>query len=378
MKNSKFSTELIITIIATSLVSSLFVSTLGGNSLVYPTPSLSQSIQQNQQDLQSIINKEVQQTITDTINDINNSNSASDQTNNSQTQNNTSLAPFQQKASVIDNMPSQKIRVGDIDIAYKILGDGNRTMILITGLGATMDMWSPYLLNNLTDAPNDYRVIIFDNRGAGESTIGTKEFSFSQFANDTLGLLDALNIKKADILGASIGGSIALELSTLNPNRVNNLIIYESSCGGKDSLPPSLDVIQTFSNSSLSPQERGQKSISLAFPEQWLKLNPNVMDFLPIPKESVSPDVIQKQLTALEEWSGNCQKLENITSPTLAIVGTEDEFTPAENSVMIAEKIPGAWLVQIRDAGHGLMYQYPATFIEIVETFLNVTDNKMR
>jgi hypothetical protein len=158
----------------------MFPLTLGGTSLVYATTSLDQSIQQNQQDLQSTINKEVQQTITDTISNINNNSNLDSNrigSNNSQTQDTTaSLSSFQQKASVIDSLPSQKVKVGDIDIAYKMLGDGNRTMVLITGLGATMDMWSPYLLNNLTTAPNDYRVIIFDNRGAGESTIGPKDF----------------------------------------------------------------------------------------------------------------------------------------------------------------------------------------------------------
>jgi pimeloyl-ACP methyl ester carboxylesterase len=63
-----------------------------------------------------------------------------------------------------------------------------------------MDMWSPTLLNQLS---TNRSVVIFDNRGAGESTAGTEEFSINQFANDTIGLLDALKIKKADILGSS-------------------------------------------------------------------------------------------------------------------------------------------------------------------------------
>ena len=360
----------------------MFPLTLGGTSLVYATTSLGQSIQQNQQDLQSTINKEVQQTITDTISNINNnSNLDSNRIGsiNSQTQDTTaSLSAFQQKASVIDSLPSQKVRVGDIDIAYKILGDGNRTMVLITGLGATMDMWSPYLLNNLTIAPNDYRVIIFDNRGAGESTIGTKEFSINQFVNDTVGLLDALSIEKTDILGWSMGAFIAQELAAMNPDRVDDLILYASSCGGPDAVPPTPEVIQTFSNTSLSPEQIAQESISLMFPTQWFEANPNYLNYFPIPTESVSPEVMGMQTEALENWSGNCQILGDITSPTLAIVGTDDFFTPAENSVTIVEKIPGAWLVQIRDAGHGLMYQYPETFTTIVETFLNGSDKNMR
>jgi pimeloyl-ACP methyl ester carboxylesterase len=60
---------------------------------------------------------------------------------------------------------------------------------------------------------------------------------------------------------------------------------------------------------------------------------------------------------------------QKITHPTLVIVGTEDIFTPAGNSLMIVGKIPPAWLVQIRDAGHGLMNEYPDQFNRIISTF---------
>ena len=107
-----------------------------------------------------------------------------------------SASSFQSKASILDNMPSQNITVGDISIAYKQIGKADaKPIILITGGSATMDMWNPLLLEQLASA--NYRVIIFENRGVGESTVGTKEFSISQFANDTLGLLDALGISKA-------------------------------------------------------------------------------------------------------------------------------------------------------------------------------------
>lgn len=112
-------------------------------------------------------------------------------------------------------MPAQKVRVGDIDIAYKQLGNGSNTpIVLIAGGGMTMDMWNPTLLKELS---SNQTVIIFDNRGAGESTIGTEEYSITQLANDTAGLLDALKIGKADILGYSMGSFIAQELALMNP-----------------------------------------------------------------------------------------------------------------------------------------------------------------
>ena len=115
-----------------------------------------------------------------------------------------STSSFQSRASILDNMPSQNITVGDISIAYKQIGKADaKPIILITGAGATMDMWNPLLLEKLISA--NYKVIIFENRGVGASTVGTKEFSVSQFANDTSGLLDAFKNKQGRCLRLVLG-----------------------------------------------------------------------------------------------------------------------------------------------------------------------------
>jgi pimeloyl-ACP methyl ester carboxylesterase len=280
---------------------------------------------------------------------------------------------FQSQAAIIDNMPSQTVTVGDIDIAYKQVGKNSnaKPIILITGHGATMDMWNPLLLEQLSSS--NHTVIIFDNRGAGESTAGTKEFSISQFANDTVGLIEALKIDKADVLGWSMGSFVAQELALTNPDKVGSLILYASSCGGKEAEPRSPEVIQTFSNTSITPQELGQKLISLSFPTDWFKANPDYRNYFPIPIESVSFEIMGKQSEAIANWTGTCNNnvLSRITQPTLIIVGTDDAFTPALNSLMLVERIPSSWLVQIRDAGHGLMYQCPDEFNRVLMTFLD-------
>jgi pimeloyl-ACP methyl ester carboxylesterase len=283
---------------------------------------------------------------------------------------------FRAGVDAIDNLPAKKVKVGDIYIAYKQLGkDSEKPIVLITGCCTTMDMWSPTLLKELS---SNRTVIIFDNRGAGESTIGTREFSINQFANDTAGLLDALKIQKADILGISMGSFIAQELALANPNRIDNLILAASSCGGKQAIPPSHQVIQALdaiTNTSSPTQVEIDRITSTLFPPDWFKANPNYLNYIPFPKESVSPEIIQRQVEAIVRWSltGTCNALSNITQPTLVIVGTDDIWTPAANSLMIVEKIPSAWLVQIRDAGHGLTYQYPEQFSKIVRTFLETT-----
>ena len=75
-------------------------------------------------------------------------------------------------------------------------------------------------------------------------------------------------------------------------------------------------------------------------------------------------------------WSGACDELAKIAKPTLVITGTDDNLlVPHANALVIAGKIPGAWLVQIKDAGHAVMVQYPEEIGKIVNTFLSTTEN---
>ncbi len=129
----------------------------------------------------------------------------------------------------IQNIPANKVHVGDIDIAYKIFGKGH-PILLITGAEMPMVIWPQSILNQLA---LNHTVIIFDNRGVGNTTSGTTAFSIQQFTNDTNGLLDALKIPKADVLGFSLGSLIAQELTITHPEKVNKLVLYGSSCGGR-------------------------------------------------------------------------------------------------------------------------------------------------
>ena len=111
--------------------------------------------------------------------------------------------------NLVDIAEVKMVKGGDIDIAYKTFGHGE-PWILIMGYTGTMDMWSPKALNEFAKY---YQVIIFDNRGMGLTSVGNKEFTVDLFGNYTAELLDALNIKKANVLGWSMGTEIALSLN---------------------------------------------------------------------------------------------------------------------------------------------------------------------
>lgn len=282
-----------------------------------------------------------------------------------------SASSFQSKASLLDNMTSHIVTIGDISIAYKQMGNAEgRPIILITGASSTMDMWSPSLLEALISA--NYKVIIFENRGVGESTTGTREFSINQFANDTLGLLNVLKINKTDVLGWSMGGFIAQQLAVTNPDRVGNLILYATSCGGSNDRPTPPEIIAIDKNTSMSQSEKMQKLAPMFFaPARWFEEHPDFTNYFSIPKEYPIPQQIHlKQLNASTTWAGTCNILSSITQPTLIIVGTNDD--PAPDSTTLAEGIPGSWLIRLGDAGHALMYQHPDEFNRLLITFLDI------
>jgi pimeloyl-ACP methyl ester carboxylesterase len=131
----------------------------------------------------------------------------------------------------IKDIPLKKVHVGDIDIAYKMIGKGE-PILLINGLGGDMNGWEASTLEELSSS--NHTVIVFDNRGAGNTTMGTKPFSIQQFANDTAGLMDGLKIPRTDILGYSMGSFVAQQLTLTHPEKVNRLILHGASCGGKE------------------------------------------------------------------------------------------------------------------------------------------------
>ncbi|MFL6431371.1 MAG: alpha/beta fold hydrolase [Nitrososphaeraceae archaeon] len=115
------------------------------------------------------------------------------------------------------NIQLKKVHVGDIDVAYKMFGRGD-PLILFNGASDSMDAWDPSFLTGIS---SNHTVIVFDQRGIGNSTAGSKPYTYPQLANDTAGLLDALKIPKADVMGYSLGGHIAQAFTISYTEKVN-------------------------------------------------------------------------------------------------------------------------------------------------------------
>jgi len=324
------------------------------------TPFLLESLQQAQQGLQSSISNQINRTFTDTIKDINKNIGITNST--IPTISNTTLKNGELYSSSNNTETTKKVKVGDIDIAYKMYGNGP-PLLLIMGSGATMDEWDPTFLKKLS---SNHTIIVFDKRGFGLTSFGNKNSTISQYANDISGLIDALGIQKpVDILGMSLGGFIAQELTLLHPEKVDRLVIFASGCSGKVAVPP----VALAAN----PIEQIKLIVENMFPDNWKKEHQNYTSYIPLPQVLPSQKSVQSEGQALGNWKGSCDRISKIQNPTLVIVGTDDVILPPINSIEMVQKIPGAWLVQIKDGGHGVMYQYPEKISKIIETFLLAT-----
>ena len=288
-------------------------------------------------------------------------------------------------SSDIQNIPAKKIQVGDIEIAYKMLGKGD-PILLFNGASDGMDQWDPSFPMTLS---SNHTVIVFDSRGLGNTTMGSKPYSMQQLATDAAGLLDALKISKTDVMGYSLGLFLTQQFTIMYPDKVNTLTLVGSSCGGKDGTPqpPEFQKLQaevlnkSLSNVSIS-QEEMKELVAASVGAGWIKLHPEVLENIPTmqqAKPGLSPEAMNNQMNVgrgwmATNWSGACDELTKLDKPILVITGADDnKYVPHVNSLKIAEKIPGAWLVQIKNAGHAVMDQYPEEMGKIMNTFLSTT-----
>lgn len=281
---------------------------------------------------------------------------------------------------VIASEGIKTVQVGDIKMAYKVMGQGE-PLLLIIGASATMDAWPHEFLDNLS---SKYQVIAFDNRGMGYTTASPANFSVSQFANDTAGLMDVLGIKQANILGISLGGFIGQELAIEHPDKVKRLVLIATYCGGSQAIQTDPSVMRKLQNLSdptnLTTQDL-TSFIEVMFPHKWLVSHPDYYNqFIHSndnrsnqTAETSSPENLKKQTAAVYLWPGTYNRLDRIEAPTLIITGMDDLLIPPENALILANRINGSWLIRLENAGHGLFGEYPSELARIVTDFIEMS-----
>lgn len=268
-------------------------------------------------------------------------------------------------------MPTAK--VGDINMYYEVHGEGE-PLLLITGLGGDLTGW----IFQIIEFSKKYRVIVFDNRGAGRTDAPDVPYSIEMMADDTAGLLDVLGIERAHILGLSMGGFIAQELALKYPQRVQSLILATTAASPHSSNKHVLDTWARMALEGVSVETRLREQLLWIFTDKFFE-NPelvqmaiNTMLANPQPQPTYA---FARQVTACVEHDTR-DRLGEITAPTLVLVGKEDILLPVKLSEELAVGIPNAELVVLEGGGHGFLAEIADKFNQAVLDYLAKTEKK--
>ena len=246
-------------------------------------------------------------------------------------------------------MPKEK--VNDINLYYEIHGEGY-PLVLIGGTNHHIHKYPPQFIELIS---KHFQIILFENRGSGRTDQPDIRYTHKMMADDTAGLMEALKIEKAHVLGSSLGGMIAQEFALKYPEMLNKIVLCCTSCGPRNSIPPSLKVLRIYMQSTegMTEEELVRRNLPTFFPKEYIKNNPDLIDdyvrrSLLIPQNLIG---LKRQMAMIS--SGNTfKRLNNITVPTLIVHGKKDLILPPKNAEILAEHIPGAKLLYLEKSGH--------------------------
>jgi pimeloyl-ACP methyl ester carboxylesterase len=272
--------------------------------------------------------------------------------------------------------PTQFIEAVGIRFAYRRFGKtGGIPLLFNVHFLGTMDHWDPAVTDGIA---KEREVILFNNAGISSSS-GETPSSIYEMAGYAEAFVDALGISKIDVLGFSMGGLIAQQITIDRPELVNKLILVGTgpkAGEGMQSLTPEAQEIfgatykvpeelwlSVFFTQSAESQAAGRKYLD-RFRARTEGRDPQV-------KESVAG----AQVAALGAYNaiteGRYADLKKITQPTLVVNGSNDVIIYTVNSYILQQNIPNAQLILYPDANHGSQYQYPELFVQHVNIFLN-------
>lgn len=256
-----------------------------------------------------------------------------------------------------------KILVNNIELDYVDVGTGNKTIVLLHGLGSTKQDWD----KQIPCFSKHFRVIAVDLRGHGKSTIPKTDYGVAFMAEDIHQLLESLNINIVTPIGFSMGGAVAFEFAVTHPEKVDKLVIVNSGPDFNNMGKIGEDLLN---NRTAFLKTKGIKALAkeVAF------------NMLPEPHQKEERKKFEERCAAnsynsyynsfvtLMDW-GLGNKLETINKKTL-IIASEMDYTPISFKEDYAKKIKKAQVKVVHNSRHGVVIDQPQAFNKIVLDFL--------
>ena len=260
------------------------------------------------------------------------------------------------------------VHVGEVDLYYEIHGQGS-LLLMINGLGSSAEMWSPFWKR----LAEHHRVVLFDNRGVGRSTVPQEPFSIRTMADDAAGLMDALGIPSAAVYGSSMGGQIAQELALGHPGKVRALVLGMTTCGGRHAILPTAETMARLA--SLAEPPPGTSALEILWtlmytPEFLAAHRPELEREAAEVRYPTTPLGYRRQAEASLKFNVY-DRLPEIRIPVLVLAGSRDALLPPGNAGIIARRIAGARLHIFDGAGHGFTRERPEESVRVILEFLS-------
>jgi len=274
---------------------------------------------------------------------------------------------YHKKYAMQYNGNNFRIPINNLMIGYTDEGVYDApVVILIHGFPFNRRMWD----KQVEVLKEKYRVIAYDVRGHGNSDAGTGDFSIELFAHDLISLMDSLKIEKAIICGLSMGGYIALNAIENYPERINALILCDTTCKSDTS-----EGIEKRMKAIESIRERGVEtyadgSLKNFFANESFKTKKEIIAEVRQMMVNTTENTIIETLLALSKRKETCSVLSEIKVPVLLLVGDEDIITPPEAAIFMHKEIKGSMLGIIEHAGHISNLENPDMFNEHLSEFI--------
>ena len=262
-------------------------------------------------------------------------------------------------------------RNGGLRIAYELRGAMHRRrpwLVLIQGMGLDRLGWEPVLRK----LGRHFRLVLVDNRGVGHSDRSAGSFTVADMAGDIVAVLDAAGLRRAHVLGASLGGLVAQELAITRPERVDGLVLACTAPGWPFTYPmpvASMRLMVTTGRMTAEAARRAHTENALS--AGTVRDHPELVNRLLELQGSRPADagVRPAQAAAGARYAGGLSKA-RIGARTLVLHGGADQVVDPRNGKLLASRIPGARLVTFPELGHLLFWEDPDGFADAVTSFL--------
>jgi pimeloyl-ACP methyl ester carboxylesterase len=276
--------------------------------------------------------------------------------------------------------PVEHVSANGLDIGYRTGGHGP-WLIMVMGRSGTMADWDPLLLRQMT---GHNRVVIFDNRGMGttnDDSVPTSQVTIPLMAQDALALANALGISHFDLMGWSMGGEIAQQMTVDAPGRVLKLVLCATGSGGPTEVAPSSSVEKVMSEPNLPTAEL----FKLSFPSTPAGkkgateyaarvVAQDKIDHLPSDSFSTTPAGLAGQKNARSHWTsasgGTNDKLPGLTTHVLVMWGNLDIIDPPANDQLLLKQLHHATSKVFDGAGHAFLFQDAKAVGQAASAFL--------